>query len=461
MKLDGRQIGYITKGRVTGSGSFTSYFSDSRKVIPGGLFIALEGDTFDGHDFVVDVLEQGAGGALVSRDVEGVSSKACIIRVGNTQRALTALGAAARGHAAGTFVVITGSVGKTTCKDMTAAALAPFGKVGKTPGNLNNPIGVPLTLINLDGDEDFVVLEIGMSAPGEIAALTLLTRPDIGVVTRAAAAHLEFFPDVDAIADAKAELYEFLPRAAKAIVNGDDSRMFQRAKALVPRVWSFGRHPNADVGIGAVSYRAGRLAVSLDVRGLPVEVELASVGLHNAEHVAAAMTVVSMCHLDLGVAAQALGIGFRAGKHRLEVLSVRGRTILDDCYNANPASTHAALQAFANMARDISLADRMIVLGTMRELGPEAANFHREVGLAAAALADTIIATGAHAADIAAGAPNAQTFADVEDALALITAWVVAHPGGAVLLKGSRGERLERVLEPIERSLTRHLAGGD
>ncbi len=467
-----RAIAHLTEGRLVGPDrTFTGFFTDSRNVVPGGLFIALRGERFDGHDFVAEVIAKGAGGVLVSRAVDaetttepperseegelnmgGVGHRPTLIVVADTQAALTTLGFAARTRHAGTFIAITGSVGKTTTKDMTAAALSPFGKVGKTPGNLNNHIGVPLTLLNLDGDEDLVVLELGMSAPGEIARLTAMTRPDVGLVTRAAAAHLQFFPNVEAIADAKGELYEHLPPRATAIANRDDALMFTRA-AVAAKVVSFGQAAGSDVVITRAAVHDARLALTLTTDHTKVTLDIATVAAHNAANAAAALTVAKVLNLDLERAARALSAAFAAGKHRLEIVRLGALTVLDDCYNANPTSTEGAIAAFASLCgpAGISRDDCLIVLGTMRELGPEAARFHREVGHAASGVAATVIGTGEHGAELA-----PIHAADVGALLSQITAWADAHPRGAILLKGSRGERLERVLEHLQRHLGGH-----
>ncbi len=453
MRLSARQIAHLTDGHATGPAVvFDAFSTDSRKLAPGSLFIALSGERFDGHDFVAAALDAGAAGALVSRDV-AAAADACLIRVADTQHALSALGAACRHLHPGRFVAITGSVGKTTTKDMLAAALAPFGKVGKTPGNLNNHIGVPLTLLGLAGDEDFVVTELGMSAPGEIARLTHLARPDVGLVTRAAAAHLAFFPDVDAIADAKAELYEHLSPHARAVVNADDPRLSTRAAAfLAPRQqFTFGHNTSADVRVIGADQTSDELVATLAVGADTFVVRLAAHGAHLADNAAAALAACHALDLDPGRAASALSAGFSPARHRLERLHLGGLTVLDDCYNANPASTRAALAAFDAVAHAIAHADRLAVIGSMRELGPSADTLHAEIGRRAAASASLVVATGPHAEALATAARDAGALALAAPDLAAlsdaITDWARAHPAGAVLLKGSRGERLERALD--------------
>jgi UDP-N-acetylmuramoyl-tripeptide--D-alanyl-D-alanine ligase len=451
MRLTARQIGHIVAGQVHGDATFDAYFSDSRKPVAGALFIALTGERFDGHDFVAQALAQGAGGALVALDVAAPEG-ACLIRVADTQAALSALGAACRSRHPGRFVALTGSVGKTTTKDMLAHALSAFGKVGKTPGNLNNHLGVPLTLLGLAGDEDFVVVELGMSAPGEIARLTHLARPDVGLVTRAEAAHLAFFEDIDGIAAAKAELYEHLPASAVAVVNADDPRLSARAASLLPRerIFTFGHDHSARVRVIGADQTSDELVATLAVGADTFVLRLAAHGVVLADNAAAALAACHALGLDLARAAAALAAGFTPARHRLERLRVGRLTVLDDCYNANPASARAALATFAELAREIPLADRLAVIGSMRELGPAADALHAEIGRLAGAAAALIVATGPHAEALAASAREAGAAAltapDVAALAGAIADWARAHPDGAVLVKGSRSERLERVL---------------
>jgi len=461
--LTARQLAHITGGQVTGdpSRAFSAVFTDSRAAIPGGLFVALRGERFDGHDFVPDVLTAGAGGAIVARPLaaDPAHPDAVLIEVADTQRALELLGAALRNLHAGRFVAITGSVGKTTAKDMLAAALSAFGIVGKTPGNLNNHIGVPLTLAGLPGDEAFVVTELGMSAPGEIARLTHLARPDVALVTRAAAAHLAFFPDVDAIADAKAELYEYLAPAGLGVANADDPRVLSRARALLgDRLVTYGRaeapgHPARHVRVIGAGHAARQLVVELAVGTDSFDVKVSCPGLHHAENVAAALACCLALDLPLRPAAAALAAGFRPARHRMELVNFGALTVLDDCYNANPTSTRAALETFADLFAATPLARRLAVLGSMRELGPTADALHADIGRLAASAAGTVLSTGPHAEALARGAAAAgATTLSAPDLAALLpslTDWARSHPDGAVLLKGSRGERLERALDAL------------
>ncbi|PIE17432.1 MAG: UDP-N-acetylmuramoyl-tripeptide--D-alanyl-D-alanine ligase [Proteobacteria bacterium] len=428
-------------------------FSDTRRPIPGGLFVALSGPTFDAHRFLAAAADAGAAAVLVSRPeaAAGLPDHVAVIAVEETLAGLQRLAASVRATHPGRAIAITGSVGKTTIKDMAAAALGASGPVHRTPGNWNNHIGLPLTLCAATGDEAFLVLELGMSAPGEIDALTRLADPDVGLVAGAAAAHLASFPSVDAIADAKAELLEALTAAAVAVANADDARILARARAARPDALTYGRRADADVRLTDVRLDAAGLAATVDVAGAPVDVRVAALGAHNAHNAAAALAITHALGLDPAAAAAALGQGFRPAPHRLTVLPAdRGLTVLDDSYNANPASTRAALETLAAVAPGAS---KGAVLGSMLELGPRAPALHREVGAAAArAGLSWLGAAGPHAADLADGARAAglTAVATADDALELADdARAFAADGRWLLLKGSRGGRLERLLAAV------------
>ncbi|MFO0746468.1 MAG: UDP-N-acetylmuramoyl-tripeptide--D-alanyl-D-alanine ligase [Myxococcota bacterium] len=429
------------------------------------MFIALKGERFDGHDFIADAFEAGATGVMAAREVPPHDpwpepEKAPVwLEVDDTQRALEDLARALRDFMAARVVAVTGSVGKTTVKDMIAAALEGVAgsrdAVRKTPGNLNNHIGLPLTLAGATGREKYLVLELGMSAPGEIARLTHMARPDVGLVTRATAAHLAFFPSVEGIADAKAELWAHLPAAGIAVVNADDARLL--ARAARPRAGgssatiTYGAAPAATIRLVHAAQSEAGVAVELATPEGPLAFTLNTVGVHNAHNAAGALAAVHALGLALAPAAAALAQGFRPAKHRLERLTIGGVKVLDDCYNANPASMRAALEAFESCVG--AGVHSIAVLGSMRELGPEADAMHIEIGMDAARRGvDTLFATGPHADALvhgarAGGITAVTAAADVKDLVDAIVS--TATPGTWLLLKGSRGERLERVLEAL------------
>ena len=434
-----------------------SVFTDTRRPSAGGLFVALVGDRFDAHDHLAEAISGGAAGLVISRAdalpadrPEGLF----VAVVPDTQNALSRLAVLVRAGLGSKVVAITGSVGKTTVKDMAAAALSAYGDVGRSPGNWNNHIGLPLSLFALSGDERYVVLELGMSAAGEIDALARIAMPTVGVVTAALVAHLEFFADVDAIADAKAELFRALPPGARAVACADDARVLSRARALRPRgLVTYGEAEGADLRVLEIAEDAAGTSAVVDAGEAgrhPIRV--AALGRHNAVNAAGALAICHALGLPLARAAEALSSSFRPAAHRLEVRAGRdGLTVLDDAYNANPASTRAALATLAAVARDATALGA--VLGSMLELGPEADALHEEVGRFAAEQGVTwLAATGVHGEALAAGA-RAAGLADVRavaDADALVEdARSFAGPGRWLLLKGSRGEHLERLLAPL------------
>jgi len=450
--------GHLVRPGGPASGStppLTAVFTDTRRPVDGGLFVALRGPRFDGHRFLTRALEGGARAVMVS-DAEAARAlppHVAVIAVDDTLAGLQALAAAVRARHPGRVVALTGSSGKTTVKDMTAAALGAAGSVAATPGNWNNHIGLPLTLLGTRGDEAFLVLELGMSAAGEIDALTRLSRPDAGLVTNASAAHLAAFASVEAIADAKAELYRALGPDALAFANADDPLVLARARAARgDALVTWGVAPEADVRVLGAAPSPSGLAVRCDVRGQVVDLRLAALGAHNAHNAAAALAVAQALDVPVAAAAEALSAGYRPSPHRLALRRASsGLVVLDDCYNANPASARAALATLAEAAPEGAVLGA--VLGTMRELGPTAPALHREVGAAAAqAGVKALFATGAHAADLAAGARAAGLTAvtvadDAEELRDAVLAF--AGPGRWLLLKGSRGERLERLLPPL------------
>lgn len=445
-----RQVAHITRAStlLPYEQLVTALSTDSRSVAPGALFFALRGERFDGHDFVASTLTHGAI-PVVAR-THPVADPTTMLLVDDPQSALLALASALRTLHPGKVVAITGSVGKTTVKDMTAAALSAFGTVARTLGNYNNRIGLPLTLGATTGREDFLVLELGMSAPGEICELVHIARPDVALVTCAAAAHLEFFETVDGIADAKAELYEHSSPHTTLVANADDPRMLPRAQHFGSdsrRLLTFGRQ-QADVRVLASrhDHESGRLYVELDVAGTAITLSLAILGHHQADNAAAALAIVHALGLDVRAAAAALSANFTTPKRRLELVRHGPLTVLDDCYNASPTSMRAALATFTELATS---SPRVAVLGSMLELGKDSDRLHEDVAAMTKSL-DAVFCTGPHAHALAAGA-RAAGVPEVHEApdLLALAAPLAAYAGkpGWVLLKGSRGTRLERAHE--------------
>ncbi len=427
--------------------------TDSRHIPPDALFVGIPGERFDGSAFGAAALKAGAGAVLVSRAraaeaLEGTSGTVLAV-----DAPLTALALLARTHRLrmpAKVVAVTGSVGKTTAKEMLAAALSLEGATLATEGNLNNEIGAPLTLLALRPEHRFAVVELGMNHEGEISRLTEMTRPHVGIVTCAAGVHLEALETVENVSRAKGELYSGLPLDAVAVVNADDVLMSARARWAGRRSISFGHAASADVRIVSIlSHDRKGLAVDVEAFGERLVLKLPVVGLHNAMNACAAFAAAGALGLSHERIAKGLSTARPPGR-RLRLTPIPGldASLLDDCYNANPASMVAALETLSALVPQQS---RMAVLGDMREMGADEVPGHRLAGTAAAqANPKLLVAFGPASRHIAAAAIDAGLDAsrivhteDPAAAAEAVSKRLVA--GDLVLVKASRGTRLERV----------------
>jgi UDP-N-acetylmuramoyl-tripeptide--D-alanyl-D-alanine ligase len=429
--------------------AFTSVSIDSRTIAPGALFFAIKGPRFDGHDFLADAAERGATAAVVERETEAPSGLA-LVRVADTTRSLADLARYVRRRAGIPVVAVTGSVGKTTTKDMTAALLATRGPVLKTEGNLNNQYGLPLTLLRLRSEHRAAVLELGMSAAGEIRGLVALARPDVAVITRVAPVHLEFFASLDAIAEAKAEVLEGLAPRGTAVLNGDDPRVVRIGERFSGRVVWFGRGKGRDVLAVDERQNGSGIELTLRLEGETVPVRLPFTGPHFVENFLAA---AGAAHV-LGIPATAMAEAARSlevARHRGEVLRLgEDVVLLDDCYNSSPAALEAAIVTLALLRGK----RRVAVLGDMLELGPTGAFLHRDRGRSLRGRVEVVIGVGPLAEEIVTGAREAgipaaalHHFADASEAADAVPG--VVRSGDAVLVKGSRGMKLEAVVDAL------------
>ncbi|MEK7705318.1 MAG: UDP-N-acetylmuramoyl-tripeptide--D-alanyl-D-alanine ligase [Myxococcota bacterium] len=434
-------------------GAVQAVATDTRSLPPASLFVALRGERFDGHDFAAAAVAAGARALLVDRegDARCESLGAPRLVVQDTLRALGDLASFVRRQHAGRVVAITGSNGKTTTKELVAAVLAAVSSVHKTIGNLNNLVGLPLTLLAWPNETRWAVVEMGMNHLGEIARLTEIATPDVGVITNVAPAHLAGLGSVDAVARAKGELYAGLGATATAIVNADDPLVQGIAVPLLgqQKRLRFGWARGADVRIERYVPTAQGSRVMLELEGAPVELHLPLFGTHNAVNAAAAAAAAWALGVDRDVIASGMG-NVRVPGGRLRVIAETRRRIgvIDDTYNANPHSMHAAFAALAERGTG----RRVAVLGDMLELGDSAAALHREVGRSAAVAGlDWVVSFGELAEAVAEGArragAEATVAASLEDLLALLDRGLVA--GDWVLVKGSRGMRMERVVDHL------------
>jgi UDP-N-acetylmuramoyl-tripeptide--D-alanyl-D-alanine ligase len=436
-------------GRLQGAdAAFTDVVSDSRTLKRGQLFVALQGPNFNGQQFVGAALQAGAAGAVV-----GVAQPVALpqIVVSDTQAALERAARSWRAHFAGPLVGVAGSNGKTTAKEMTASILAQAGECLATRGNLNNHIGVPLTLMRLTPEHRFAVIEVGANRAGEVAALVALARPSIGMITNAGAEHLEGFGSLEGVARAEGEMVAGLTPAATAVINADDEFVSLWRGSTPARVVTFGVRARADFSASEVRTSVGahgfRTHFRLSAPQGSAAIELSLGGAHNvanalAAAAAAASAGATLAHIAAGLAA------VRAVPGRLQFKqSASGAWLIDDSYNANPSSMRAAIEVLATLS-----GRKWLVLGDMGELGAFAADAHTDIGeFARAQGIERLYATGPlmqRAVDsFGAGArwygAAAQLTAAVDEALR------GAGPEVRLLVKGSRSNRLERVVEAL------------
>lgn len=427
----------------------TGYSIDSRTLNPGDLFIALQGDRFDGHDYVAAALEKNAVAAIVQRDKKISANPGRLLHVEDTLRALQSLGAAARRLWGKPVLAVTGSVGKTTTKDILAHLLMGRFRVMKSSGNLNNHIGMPLQLLKLEPEHDLAVLEMGMNHAGEIRALATLAHHDLAIVTCVAPVHLEFFHSLADIARAKYEIIESLHPGGVAVLNADDSYVCQFGRDFKGKVVTFGIHHPADVSAQNVQMQGSNGSkFDLVVEGIREPVTLPLLGEHNIYNALAASAAALEWGIAPSLAARSLET-VQPGEKRGQTLEIGGATIINDSYNSNPKALHAMIDTLA----DMNVRRRILVAGEMLELGPTGEKLHADAGRhAAERKMDLIIGVRGLAkalveAASAAGA-NAKFVETSEEAGELLAKEL--RPGDAVLLKASRGVKLERALEKLE-----------
>jgi UDP-N-acetylmuramoyl-tripeptide--D-alanyl-D-alanine ligase len=427
---------------------------DSRTIKKGELFVAIKGVRFDGHDFVPDVIKNGAWGALVDRseldaNYSSLGGLRNILPVEDTIFALQEMSQMHRKKFAIPVIGITGSNGKTTTKEMLASILKQRGSVLKNEGNLNNHIGVPLTLLRLDASHKSAVVEMGMSALGEIDTLARLVSPDVGVITNIGPAHLEFLGTMDAVAQAKAELLGNLKTDSTAVLNADDRYFTVLKNKHSGRVLSFGIENKANVCAIDIRQLTNLTEMTIEAEKSRVEVQLPAVGKHNIYNALAAATAATAVGMTLDAVKYGLEY-FSPVAMRSELKQIKGRTVLADYYNANPGSVMAALETLISLREGRK---SVAVLGDMLELGDIAADAHREIGRAVAHLGvDILITMGALAIYInqgalEAGMPKEQVLAAGSHAEAAALLKERSKNGDAVLIKGSRGMKMEKILE--------------
>jgi UDP-N-acetylmuramoyl-tripeptide--D-alanyl-D-alanine ligase len=446
-----------TGGRNRADWCATGVSIDSRSLQVGDLFVALRGPHRDGHDFVAAAFARGAAAALVDGAPPGLPAAAPLLHVTDTLAGLSALAAAARARSAARIVAVTGSVGKTGTKEALRLALAACGPTSASEASLNNHWGVPLSLARLPRDAAFGVLELGMNHPGEIAALARLTRPHVAVITTVEPVHLGFFASVEAIADAKAEIFLGLEPGGTAVLNRDNP-YYDRLAAAAKRsdgaaVIGFGTHPEAEVRLVDCALDADGSAFEAAFRGSRLRCRLPVPGRHWVANALAVLGAAAAAGADPRLAATALG-RFEAmpGRGRRHRLAWRGGavTLIDESYNASPPSMAAALAVLAT-AEPGAGGRRIAVLGDMLELGAATAELHRALAapLVAAAVDHVFLVGPAMAAlDEALPEPLRAGLWRCADA-ALPALLEFLRPGDVVMIKGSHAARVDRIAERL------------
>jgi UDP-N-acetylmuramoyl-tripeptide--D-alanyl-D-alanine ligase len=440
---------------------------DSRTVRPGELFVAVHGPRHDGHDHVASALDQGALAAVVAESQASryeLHVRTRSIVVGDTFEALKQLARAVREAWGGKIAGVTGSVGKTTTKEILAALLGAKLRVLKSEGNFNNEYGLPLTLFRLEETHQAAVLEMGMSRRGELARLTTIARPDVGVVTRVAPAHLEFFASVDEIALAKRELIEGLNgRESTAVLNADDPRVAAFGAFAPGRVLTYGIEAPAFFSAAAIEDR-GALGSAFEYVSPEgrVRLELPVPGRHAIYNALAALAAASVWNIG-AAEAQSVFRTLRVPAMRGELLQFsNGAALINDSYNSSPAALHAMVSV---LAATPNFQRRILAAGEMRELGVTSPALHREAGIftAKTGKVDWVIGVEGDAKQIVEGAvaggmPRARTmfFSSSEEAAKFLEEFV--SPGDVLLVKGSRGVKMERIVEAL---LARNAAPGE
>ena len=448
MKLKISKIAEFISATSTPSDDVASAYSiDSRTIQAGELFFAVKGERLDGHDYVDSALQKGAVAAVVNRDqMHRYSDASRLLPVQDTLLALQSLATAVRRVWGKPLIGITGSAGKTTTKEAIAHVLATRFQVLKSEGNFNNHFGLPLMLLKLEAEHDLAVIEMGMSHAGEIRALAKIAQPEIGVVTNVAPVHLEFFDSLAGIARAKYELIESLPPSGTAVLNADDEYVSQFGRGFKGKVITYGTSPTADVRAEHVQSQ-GATGSEFDVVS-PCGREharLPLVGEHNILNALAAASVACSRGMSFAGAVAALATLKPADK-RGQVLQLGNITVVNDCYNSNPKALYAMVDALAAMKAK----RRIVVAGEMLELGPLGEQMHSDAGKhAAEKKIDVLIGVRGLAQAAVQGARQAGMTAEFLATPEEAGEWLAreTRDGDVVLLKGSRGVKLEKALE--------------
>ncbi len=452
------ELSAATGGTLVGVApqGFPGVSIDTRSIAGGEIFVAIKGDRVDGHDYVATALEKGAGLAIVSTVADAMTVAGPVLKVSGTPlEALEAMGRAARVRSQAGVVAVTGSVGKTSTKEMLRAALGACGETHASAASFNNHWGVPLTLARFPVSAKFGVFEIGMNHAGEIIPLVKMVRPHVAIITTVAESHLGHFASLDEIADAKAEIFSGIEAGGAAVLNRDSSFFEKLAgdarRSGVSRIVSFGQHADADVCLEHAVYHANCTCMTVRVLGERMTLKLGVPGAHMAQNALAVLATVKLLEGDLAKAALALTEAKAAkGRGVAEKLRLPGGEflLLDESYNANPASMRAAIQLL-KLKESRGKGRRIAVVGDMLELGDSSSALHRELAPDLEGV-DLVFASGPMMKNLWSVLPErikgtyAETSGDLQPAL-----FDALRPGDVVMIKGSLGSKMGPVAEAL------------
>ena len=454
-----QEIARATNSTTTGQWIATSVSIDTRSLEVGALFVALPGSQVDGHAHVAAALAKGAVAALVSTPVPNVALSQLII-VADVEIALQQLGIAARARSKARFIGITGSVGKTGAKEMLRTALHAVGNVYATKGNLNNHLGVPLSLANMLVATDYAILEMGMNHPGEIAPLSHWIKPHVALITTVEAVHIEFFSSIDAIADEKAAVFDGMGGAGIAVLNADNAQFARLKKHAetkgLDRILSFGTAKHANCQLVSYHIHENYSRIEASIAGTPLTYRIGTLGKHWAMTSVAVLGIVDALGGDLAKAAASLQYFHEPkGRGQIRQLSVKGGflQLIDDTYNASPISVKGAIEKVADIRKETKQKMRtVVVLGDMLELGDHAEEMH--VGLVPTLVnnqMDLVFAAGAFMEKLYNALPEQMrgAYRPTSHELAPVVMQAL-HPYDLVLVKGSRGSKMDVIVNAIE-----------
>ena len=441
LKMTGAKAGF----EIDENARVCNISNDSRDIKEDTIYAAIVGERLDGHDFARAALENGAIAAIVEKRV---TEKDILVK--DTRRALKDIAMGYRSRFDIPFLAVTGSSGKTTTKDMLYFAVSESRKTLRNLGNLNSEIGLPMTVFNLDESHECAVLEMGMYVQGEIDYLAEIVKPHFAIITNVGVAHIQSAGSRENILKAKMEIANYMTQSDVLLINGDND-MLQTVDtgAIKPSVYKYGLEEHNDIRLISYETTESGMKIRADILGKITEYEIPTLGIHNIYNSLSVMGLCSLMGLDMKKSAEGIR-KYQPSKYRMEIKSVSGKTLIEDFYNANPDSLRASIETFRQMQGERKVA----VLADMLELGEISEKEHMNAGIQASEIFDVIICIGSDAKYIGKGAiengfdkGHVYFFANNEEVVSEINS--ILRPGDAVLMKGSRGMKLEEVAESI------------